>query len=63
MPKTGIDVVKVTYNIVLIYSTDDNRYYFENRDPDNWRTSIKSYLTRADAMRDYNHGAIVWENS
>ena len=59
----NVDTVKITYNIVLVYSPDDNRYYFEDRNPDNWRISFQDYVTRADAMRDYNHGAIVWDPS
>ena len=47
-------------NVCLIYSPDDGFYYFEDRNPDNWRVSVSNWKKEKDAINAFYNDVIVW---
>ena len=48
-------------SIYLVYSPDEDTYYFERRVPGEWVMSVNSWSTEDQAMKAYRKNKIKWE--
>ena len=48
-------------NVYLVYSPYEGFYYFEDRNPDNWRVSISTWKQRKNAIKAFSNHVVVWE--